>query len=77
MRVRSQAVTVNGEVMSRPAGRRQARIDMRGMPARRVAVRITASLAGGRVLSARRAYRTCSARIQAPPLPTLHLLGGR
>jgi hypothetical protein len=48
---------------------------MRGLPARRVVVRVTASLAGGGTLSVRRAYRTCSPRLAAPPLPTLHLLG--
>jgi ABC-2 type transport system ATP-binding protein len=61
-RLRSAKVWVAGKrvPVRRRAGRLRAVVDMRGMPKRRVRVRVVARTNSGRVIRERRTYRTCA-----------------
>ena len=60
-------VTVNGKrvAVRRRGGRRRARVDLRGLPAGRVRVRITVETSTGRTVRRSRTYRTCTPRTRS------------
>jgi hypothetical protein len=74
----SSSLWVNGTLRRQlPGAAREARIEMAGMPARRVLVRVVATLRDGSRISGTRRYRTCTGRLAHPPLRTLHLRRAR
>lgn len=75
--VRSVRVTIAGKVRRLPATSRQLTVDLRGMGPRGVRVVIAATVAGGKTMSAVRAYRTCATVRSASALKTLLLRDAR
>lgn len=75
--VRSVRVTIAGKARRLPATSRQLTVDLRGMGPRGVRVVIAATVAGGKTMSAVRAYRTCATVRSASALKTLLLRDAR